>query len=348
MIERARLESLLAGFGQLTIGLVGDLFLDRYLEIDPDLSEPSIETGLEAYQVTRIRNQPGALGTVLNNLAALGVGRLLPVTVLGDDGQAYDLLRELGQLGVDTTHVIKDPARLTPTYTKPLRRNADGTWSELNRLDLRNTSPLDEATLERLAAVLSRVFREVDGLIVLDQVNEESAGVVGPAVRDLLARLSKEQPEKLIFIDSRRYIQSFRCGTLKANAVECLRAVGGVEAELSQQVLDPDAGPAAAETLSARTGLPVYCTLGDRGILVVRPGEASELVPGYLVEGPIDIVGAGDSSTAAMVASLLAGGTSIEAAVVGNLAASITVQQLGTTGTASPAQVLERWRQTHE
>ena len=31
-----------------------------------------------------------------------------------------------------------------------------------------------------------------------------------------------------------------------------------------------------------------------------------------------------------------------EAAIVGNLVASITVQQLATTGTASPAQLLER------
>ncbi|HND52485.1 MAG TPA: PfkB family carbohydrate kinase, partial [Pirellulaceae bacterium] len=53
----------------------------------------------------------------------------------------------------------------------------------------------------------------------------------------------------------------------------------------------------------------------------------------------------GDSATAGIVASLLAGASPEEAAAVGNLVASITVQQLGTTGTASPAQVRERWLQ---
>ena len=74
----------------------------------------------------------------MNNLAALGVGRMVPVTVLGDDGQAYDLLQALAQMPVDRGHVIQDRQRLTPTYTKPLRRAADGGWQELNRLDLRN------------------------------------------------------------------------------------------------------------------------------------------------------------------------------------------------------------------
>ena len=32
-------------------------------------------------------------------------------------------------------------------------------------------------------------------------------------------------------------------------------------------------------------------------------------------------------------------------AMFGNLVASITIQQLGTTGTASPAQVRQRWRE---
>ena len=59
VITLARLESLLATLPRLTIGLVGDLFLDRYLEIDPQMHELSIETGLEAYQITRMRNSPG-------------------------------------------------------------------------------------------------------------------------------------------------------------------------------------------------------------------------------------------------------------------------------------------------
>ena len=69
MISHQRLEAILRTLPRLTIGLVGDLFLDRYLELVSGSRELSIETGLEAYQIERVRNSPGALGTVLNNLA---------------------------------------------------------------------------------------------------------------------------------------------------------------------------------------------------------------------------------------------------------------------------------------
>ena len=77
-----------------------------------------------------------------------------------------------------------------------------------------------------------------------------------------------------------------------------------------------------------------------RGGLRVEP----TLVPGVRIEGPVDIVGAGDAATSGIVVSLLAGTDELEAATVGNLVASITVQQLGTTGTATPEQVRARWR----
>ena len=91
----------------------------------------------------------------------------------------------------------------------------------------------------------------------------------------------------------------------------------------------------------------LYCTRGELGILIADPAQPVVSVPGYPVSGPVDVVGAGDSATSGIVAALLAGATSTEAATVGNLVASITVQQLGTTGTATPPQVIERWNQTH-
>lgn len=337
MISRGRLEALLAEFPRLRIGLVGDLFLDRYLDIDAALDEPSIETGRTAYQVARIRNQPGALGTVMNNLAALGVGAMVPVTVLGDDGQGYDLRRELAKLPVDAQHVLADPARFTPTYTKPMRHVTDAPASELNRLDIRTRAPLSPATLAEVCRRISQVFDSCDGLIVLDQINEEGWGVVSLPVREHLAQLARSRSEKLMFIDSRAHIHRFSQGTLKPNLNECLAALGHPASD------DHAVGQAAAQELSDRLGLTLYCTMGAWGIYLVRPGEAAVACPAFPPTGPVDIVGAGDSCTAGIVLSLLAGATPEEAATVGNLVASVTIQQLGTTGTATPAQLLARW-----
>lgn len=344
MITLERLKTLLARYAQLRIALVGDLFLDRYLDLDPELHELSIETGLEAYQITRIRNFPGALGTVMNNLAALGVGRLVPVAVLGDDGQAYDLVQQLKRMPVDDRYLYRDPTRLTPTYTKPMRRDGSGVWHELNRIDLRNRAPISAQVERQIIEWTTAAFDSCDGLIVLDQVNEENWGVITAGVREHLAQLGRQTPGKLIFADSRAQVHRFRNVTLKPNVGECLAALGRSEAEKDQ----PGVATQAARQLAELTGCPLFCTLGERGVLVVRPPEDSVEVPGFRVSGPIDIVGAGDSATAGMVSALLAGATPVEAATIGNLVASITVQQLGTTGTASQDQVLARWAEVQQ
>ena len=50
-----RLQSLLEQFPRRRIAVLGDFFLDKYLEVDPDLAEPSLETGKVAHQVVGVR-----------------------------------------------------------------------------------------------------------------------------------------------------------------------------------------------------------------------------------------------------------------------------------------------------
>jgi len=335
-----RLDQFLRTFPRLTIGLVGDLFLDRYLHLTPQTHELSIETGLEAYQIERVRNAPGALGTVMNNLAALGIGLLVPVTAIGDDGHGYDLVREIRKLPADPAHILCLPDRLTPTYTKPLRLDPSGHWQELNRLDVRTRAPLSAAATDELGRRLADVFRTSDGLIVLDQLIDEDCGVVNGTVRDTLHQLASSDPNKLIFIDSRQFLGRFNAGVLKGNRREILLAAGHAASEADEQTLKHSLAALAKKTLR-----PAFCTSGQQGIFVAGPDSDPELVEAHPVEGPLDIVGAGDAATSGIVAALLAGATNLEAAAVGNLAASITIQQLGATGAATPAQLRERAHQ---
>ncbi|HOX33340.1 MAG TPA: PfkB family carbohydrate kinase, partial [Spirochaetales bacterium] len=71
-------------------------------------------------------------------------------------------------------------------------------------------------------------------------------------------------------------------------------------------------------------------------------------VPAIRVEGPVDPTGAGDSFTAGALLALAAGASPLEAALVGNLVASITVRRLGETGTARPEELfgaLALWKE---
>jgi rfaE bifunctional protein kinase chain/domain len=332
------IEQVLARAPSLTVGVLGDLFLDRYLDIDAKLTEPSLETGLDAYQVTRVRSVPGAAGTVINNLVALGVGRVCPIALIGNDGEGHELRQGLDALGVvDTNGVYYWATRRTPTYTKPMLFEAGKPPRELNRLDIKNRRPTPLAAQELVLRGLEELWPQVDALLVLDQVSEEDCGVVTARVRDALAERAAADAKKFVLADSRERIGLFRGVSLKPNRRECLRAVHGKE--------EGDAAT-AARLLAERAGRAVFCTVGEKGILITDPIRGEEVTaPGYPVRGPIDVVGAGDSTSAGIACAAAAGLTFPQAAAFGSLVASITVQQIGATGTASPEQVRQRWRE---
>ena len=92
-MTRARFKQITSRYASLRIAIVGDFCLDRYLEIDPRKQETSLETGLPVHNVVNVRSQPGAAGTILNNLAALGIGEIVPVGFCGEDGEGFELMR---------------------------------------------------------------------------------------------------------------------------------------------------------------------------------------------------------------------------------------------------------------
>src|SRR5262249_5961197 len=106
--------------------------------------------------------------------------------------------------------------------------------------------------------------------------------------------------------------------------------------------------PVRVEQLARRVGRPVFCTCGERGILLADPrrnGEPVITIPAYPVQGPIDIVGAGDSTSAGIACAVAAGASFAQAAAFGNPVASLTIPPVRKNRAAPPAQVRRRWRE---
>ncbi|MBN2474479.1 MAG: hypothetical protein JXB62_07715 [Pirellulales bacterium] len=341
-ISSRRLKQLLDRFAGLRIAVLGDFFLDKYLDVDPELAEVSVETGKTAHQVCGIRHSPGAAGTVVCNLAALGAGSLHAVGFSGDDGESYELRQGLARLGCTTDHLHRHPQRRTPTYLKPRNLRDPSLAGEHQRYDTKNRSTTPEEIQKQITESLDVLLPRLDAVIVADQVEEEDCGVVTGGVRDAVARRAARSPGVVFWADSRRRIRRFRHVIIKPNQFEAV----GEENPLPDDVVDPTSLEEAVRRLRAETGAPICTTRGADGMVVSDPEMT--WVPGVRVEGPTDPTGAGDSATAGAVLALAAGATLPEAALVGNLVASITVQQLATTGTARPEQLpprLETWRE---
>lgn len=326
-----RLNALGQKYSELRIAVVGDYCLDRYLEINPARGEVSIETGLPVHNVEHIRPQAGAAGTILNNLVALGVGTIYPVGFRGDDGEGYELERALSNMrGVDLTHFVMSPDRHTFTYTKPLMVTPGVPPREMDRIDTKNWSPTPDKLSARLADSLAALLKTCDAVIVLDQVEIENTGVVTTQILEVLA---SSRAGRLVIADSRRGLGHYPPCLFKMNASELGRIFnrsGAMdEAEMREQAMG----------LASRNGYPVVVTMAERGLLGATPEGSVFAVPALPLRGPIDIVGAGDSVTANLAASLAAGAHLQEALSLAALASSVVIHQLGTSGAASIEQM---------
>lgn len=312
---------ILAGFPELRALVVGDVCLDRWCCYDPALAHPSKETGIPRIAVTAVEVSPGGAGAIANNLAALRAGCVAVLGVIGADGHAQELAGALRERSTATEFLIASPLVATFTYTKLIHSRTG--IEDLPRVDFINQRPLPEPLESQLLAALYKIAPEFDVILVADQSETSSGGVITPRVRDALCGL----PHDVVWVDSRTRAECFRNVILKPNREECdaacLRAVGRVDHQ------------AFREHTNAKC---LVVTDGPAGARVID-GSGETLVPTMPIENPVDICGAGDSFSAGAAMALAVTGSPLDAARFGNLVASITIMKKGT-GTASPEEVL--------
>ena len=338
-MKRQRLEQILDMFPNLKIAVVGDFFLDKWLEIDRDLDELSVETNLTAYQVVAKRCYAGAAGTVLSNLAALEVGKLFALGFLGDDGEGFEMLRILKSIRVNTDRLFVSNDVMTPTYTKPVFRRENGI-EETNRLDHKNTQLTPKNLEQKIIDSLWEIAPQVDAIIALDQLTSEGHGVLTPNIRNELASIGEKYPNLILYADSRAFIKHFHNMVIKCNNIEAIKLFN--EHGIHEKAADLDEVKKCLLELAGKSKRSVFISCGSKGVMVLDENDQSILVPAVPLSPDIeiDIVGAGDSCSSGIVTCLCCGGSTEEAAFIGNLVAANTIQVIGTTGTATRKQVL--------
>jgi rfaE bifunctional protein kinase chain/domain len=310
---------------QLAALVVGDVCLDRWCRYDPTLAEPSRETGIPRTGVTSTEVTPGAAGTVANNLAAIGVGRVAVLGVIGQDGHGFELRGALRQRGIEGELLVESADVQTFTYTKLINSSTD--QEDQPRIDFVNASALPTVAVRLVLDRLQSAFDLFDIIIVADQAESGCGGVVNEAVRTLIEELAGAMPDKTVLVDSRTHIADFRHVIAKPNHIEAERAsralAGRVDyADLRRHMQSPL----------------LLVTHGAEGVLLVT-SQGESWVRTTPVTNPVDICGAGDSFAAGFTVAYAATRDAIRAAEFGNRVASITIMKPGT-GTASPDELL--------
>lgn len=325
---KAGLTGILEGISRARIGLIGDLCLDMYMDVDMRLSELSREVPNYTLPVVGERVSPGGAGNVAANLAALKPKALRVLGVLGRDWRGGLLKEALRARGVPTDGLIVSPKATTNAYIKPVRRGYSDLLYESPRLDYENREALSDGDEAALMEALERAAQEVDVLCVCDQLKN---GCVTGRIRRRVCELARDGLR--VIVDSRDRIGEYRDVIVKPNEMEAMRALN------LNGAVTPERMAQAALALSERSGRPALITLGENGCLAAEDGRVAH-IPARRVSGPTDICGAGDSFLAALACALGGGADIRAAAALGNLGASVTIAKLGETGTASRAELM--------
>jgi rfaE bifunctional protein kinase chain/domain len=332
IFNRQEIISVLNNFSQVSVAVIGDFCLDIYWVIDRSASEISIETGLKTEPIRIQRYAPGGAGNVVMNLVALGVQQVYPVGVLGNDPFGRELKRLLDNSRINSSGLVsQDEGWATHTYLKPCVDS-----QELSRIDLGNFNSLSNTTEDELFAKLEVILDKVSVVLINHQVTASIHD--SESFRQRLAQLIARHPKLTFIIDSRGYHDSYPKAIHKLNEREVMRA-SGVSLEADDEVLFEELVQQARK-LCAHWKSPLVVTRGARGCLVFSGGDSRQIF-GLQLPGRLDPVGAGDTFSSALAATISASADLIAAASVANIAAAVTAQKLFQTGTASPDEIVE-------
>ncbi len=326
--EPSWLELALAPLSRLRAAVLGDFCLDAYWRLDTQETETSLETGLPVRRVRSQKYTLGGAGNVVANLIDLGVGQVQAIGVVGTDPFGVELVRLLRECGAGTCDkMVVDPGWQTMVYAKPWIGN-----QEESRIDFGAFNVLTERAIDALIAALDQAASENDVIVLNQQI---PTGVSCLPVIERINAVIARYPKTRFVVDARHRADLYRGAALKLNVQEAARFLG----DPVGNSVSTEKAKSFAFRISQRTGQPTFLTRGDRGILVAD-GEVVHEVFGIQVIEKTDPVGAGDTVVAAIAAALGSRQDTWTAAKLANLAASITVRKLRTTGTATQAEIL--------
>lgn len=312
-MSRAPGGDLIAAFRRMRVGVVGDLYIDEYVQgrlvgVSPEMPVPRLAECTRTHQL-------GAAGNVAASFAAMGA-TVSMFAVIGQDAEGDRARALLGDAGIDASGLQQDAGRVTGTFTRFLA----GPGRHYLRLDRENRQPIGVRLRARLLERIAGRLHDLD-LLYLSDYDEtpERSGCVSPdLVRALVAAAGDRG---LPVAASSRLAPAVFAGTtyLFCNRAEA-RGLGWAPPE-----------PLGAWMTVTREALGVsllVVTEGEAG-LTWTAGDDSGTVPA-VPAAVVDPCGAGDALAAVMALALASGSAPGHAARLGARAAAVAIGRAGT------------------
>lgn len=309
----AEYNALIDSFARARVLVVGDIMLDRYIwgevtRISPEAPVPVVA------KVRETRAAGGAANVALNVMSLGGQAEI--AGVLGSDRPGEELREILQQSGLSTDGLAGESGRRSTVKTRIIAHS-----QHLVRLDEECTENIRAATEQSILDYVQSRLAKCNVVVLSDYAK----GVLTDALVQGIIQLCRAA-SKPVVVDPKavRYDRYAGASIVTPNKSEAAKALG----------LD---GPGSHSTESLGTrlldALPVDALLiteGEAGMTLFERGSQPIHVSS-LARHVYDVSGAGDTVIAAMSLVLSVGGDLLAAATLGNAAAGVGVEQMGTT-----------------
>lgn len=319
------LKSLVKSFAKAKVLVLGDVILDEYLRGTPE--RISREAPVIILQYINSRYALGGAANAAHNLAALEAKTSL-MGITGKDEIAKTFKNECESKNIEAI-ILEDESRPTTLKTRVVSSSSSdpdaGTVlkQQVLRIDRQSKASLSE---ELSLAIIEKLEKNIDSFDII-LLSDYASGVLSEENSKKIIEIANKKSKKVI-VDSNGNFQKYRGSyCLTPNQPD-------VEATLGRKLKsEEDLFAAGKDLLELVQAEQILVTRGAKGMALFSKTESMinvDLIPAFNIAEVFDVSGAGDTVSACFSLALALGASNLEAALLGNIAASIVVRKYGT------------------
>jgi len=307
------------GFSDLSILVLGDVMLDRFLWGNVDRISP--EAPVPVVRVEKEEYFPGGAANVARNLTPFAKD-VFVCGLIGLDADGDTLQQCLVNAGAICDSMVRDRDFHTICKTRVIARQ-----QQVVRIDREKRRALTDEQVQGIVSMVEGMVGQLDAIILEDYAKGFlDERLVGP-----ITRIASEAGI-IVTVDPNPLnpLPYHGVTSVKPNRKEAFEIAGVIDEDPGANPLEDKALLEVGTRLQKIWDTPnVLVTLGEQGMILFTRDEDPFHIPTQAKE-VFDVSGAGDTAIALLTLSLAAGHTAKQAANIANQASSRVVGKLGT------------------
>ena len=319
-MNNANKEELIKGIENLKkpkVLVIGDMAIDEMVYGTTDRMSREAPVLILRHYNTKIIL--GAASNAAHNIATLNGGKVSVIGTYGKDYYAQILLNTFKEAGINTEYMVEDSDRATTVKTRISGSCSQSITQQIVRIDRETILPLSKEIEDKIIENIEKAVPQHDAVILSDyNVGLLTERVIKKAIE--LSKLNK----KIIVVDAQKALDRYQGVTsMTPNQPDCEKFVGFF-------IKDKETLEQAGKEMLKRTNAEsILITLGGEGMALFESNGNIVKIPVFNKTDVFDVTGAGDTVVATYTLAMASGMSKKNAAIIGNLAASIVIRYFG-------------------